>query len=519
MAALPDVESVSCYMELTDSSASTGLHRKLDGADTKRGDAGTASLWTPETVAIPVTYIYTGLLVSLPAAYIEYFPRVLGASDAQLSTIAIVRGLPWTFKALFGILPDRVPVWGLRFKPYLLLGCFTSSLFHLFLGLYSDALTVVSFTLLLLGAMAGIVMADVMADALVANRVLRKLELFPGHAQSTVYMCRFISEMIGFWSGALVSNSSSWGAGLSMRELFLLVALFPLFTVVPCIWYMHEPLVTTVLPLRAQVEQLGVMLQRRATWQPVSFLVLFNVCLVHNSAWGNYLKVAYDFDAFQYGALLAIGASVTFAAILLYRRCVMGKLENAWQWLYFVTGAVVAVFSLLNVLLVLGVNDAIGLPPFWFALGDTAVIAFAKGFQYLPLAVIFVSVCPEGQEGVAFALLTSMVNVAQAFANTVSNMLLAIWPVELQDLERGEFDGVWKLSVLTAAISLIPLVFVTTLMPRGRHDLERMKDELSPRAAWLVLTGFVVGVVWVTVLSLLAVIRPCSVLVGGRGCE
>lgn len=516
-------DPASCYVELSDTvNSSTSTHAKEAAlAHSLQGHSdASCSLWTLETVAIPVTYIYTGLLYSLPAAYIEYFPRTLGASDAQLSTIAIVRSLPWTFKVLFGIFPDSFPIYGLRFKPFLLLGCLTSAFFHIWLSVYSDSLSVPAFALLLLGAMMGIVMADVMSDALVANRVLRKLELYPGHVQSVVYMCRFVSEMVGYWVGALVSNGSHWGVGLSMSQLFGLLAIVPLTTVIPCIWLMHEPRVTltSVMPIKTQLAQLYLMLQRRATWQPVSFLAFFNAFLVHNSAWGNYLKVAFHFDAFQYGALSAVGASVTFAAILVYRHCVMGQIESPWQSLYFVTGLVVAAFSLLNVLLVFRVNETLGIAPFWFAVGDTAVVAFAKGFQYLPLAVIFVSVCPENQEGVAFALLTGMTNVAHAFANTVSNMLLLLWPVELDDLERGDFGGVWKLTILTAAISLLPLCFVTRMMPRGRKELERMKDELSPRAAQWVVTVYALGVVWVVVLSLLAVVSPCSALVGGRGC-
>lgn len=520
-------EPASCYVELCDTS-STSSHAHAKEAALSHALQGAAlspaphccSLWTLETVAIPVTYIYTGLLYSLPAAYIEFFPRTLGASDAQLSTIAVVRSLPWTFKVLFGVFPDSFPICQLRFKPYLLLGCLTSAFFHLWLSVYSDALSVPAFALLLLGAMVGIVMADVMSDALVANRVLCKLELYPGHVQSVVYMCRFMSEMVGFWAGALVSNGSHWGVGLSMSQLFGLLAVVPLLTVIPCIWLMHEPRVTvnSVMPIKTQLAQLYVMLQQRATWQPVSFLVFFNAFLVHNSSWGNYLKVAFHFDAFQYGAMLAVGASVTFAAILVYRHCIMGKIENPWQSLYFITGLIMATFSLLNVLLVLRVNESLGIAPFWFAVGDAAVVAFAKGFQYLPLAVIFVSVCPENQEGVAFALLTSMTNVAHAFANTVSNMLLGIWPVELDDLERADFAGVWKLSVLTAAISLLPLAFVTKLMPRGRKELERLKNEFSSTAARWVIGVYVAGVVWAVVLSLLAVVRPCSALVGGRGC-
>lgn len=440
------------------------IPRPWKASDLPASDA--YSLWSVESIAIPITYMYTGLLLSFPTAYMEYFPRQLGASDAQLSTLSVVRALPWTFKVVFGVLPDNFPLRGQRFKPYLLLGCAISCFFHVLLCVSSEALTVVSFTPLLLGAMVGIVMADVMSDALVAHHVLRRHEAAPGRTQSTVYMCRFLSEMVGYWSGALLSNRDQWGVGISMGQQFGFLAVFPLFTVVPSIWAMAEPSVSSVAPARQKLDGLWQMLQRRATWQPVGFLVLANSCFVHNAAWGNYLKVAFHFDAFQYGAMAAVGASVTFASIYCYREYVVPHIASPWHCVYLVTGAVVAVFSTLNVLLVLGVNDALGVSPFWFAVGDTAVVSFARGFQYLPLAVMFVAVCPENQEGVAFALLTS-INLAHAFANTISNMLLHIWPVELPDLETRDFSGVWKLSVLTSVIPLLPLLLTTRLLPRG----------------------------------------------------
>lgn len=505
--------STTCYVELKDLTCED----KRWGEGTSKGNPQ-YSLWVASTMAIPVTYIYTGLLVSFPRAYIEYFPRTVGATDAQLSTILVARSLPWAFKVCFGILPDNFPMHGHRFKPFMLIGCLTSSFFHFALYAMDDLLGVVSFTLLLLGAMIGIVMADVMSDALVANRVLTKQESYAGQVQSEVYICRFISEMIGFWGGALLSNTNEWGFGLSMSELFRLLAILPLFTVIPCICVMEEPIITKVAPLRQQLAALWLMLQRRATWQPVCFLAFFNAFLVHNSAWGNYLKVAFDFDAFEYGAMSAIGASVTFAAIYMYRYHIMERFENPWHHVYFVTGLVVALFSCLNVLLVWNVNEALGIPAFWFSVGDVAVIAFAKGFQYLPLAIMFVTVCPENQEGVAFALLTSITNLAHAFAHTISNMMLRIWPVELPDLEAHNYSGVWKLTMLTSVISLVPMLFVTRMLPRGSAELETLKRELSPRMALFVVMLYVFGFVWVFVLSLLAIVSPCYVIVGGTGC-
>ncbi|GLD95466.1 hypothetical protein PINS_up004111 [Pythium insidiosum] len=496
----------------------SSLAKKVACSSSSRHSVTAHSVWTPESIAIPVTYLCSGLLLSFPQAYVEVFPRTLQASDAQLATIKVVRFLPWSIKVLFGVLPDNFPIRQQRFKPYILLGYGMSSLFHMLLALYTESLTIVSFAVLLLGAMVGIVLSDVMSDALVASRVLQKQEAYAGQVQSTVYLCRYFSEMLGYWGGAVLSNPSDWGFGVSMSQLFAFLTLLPVLTVVPCVYLLDEPATTHVSSWRHQLETLWEMLQRRATWQPISFLALFNVMLLHNAAWGNYLGVAYHFDAFQYGALSAIAASVTFASVALYRVWIMPHFSSPWHHVYLITGCIVSLFSALNVLLVFRVNVAVGVPAFWFAVGDSAVISFAKGFQQLPLATMLVAVCPPHQEGVAFALLTSIVNLSHAFAHTISNMLLRIWPVELADLERGEFDGVWRLTLLTSAVSLLPLLVLKRLLPRGPAEQNEMKHELSPRGAKIVITLYAVGFVWVVALSLLAVAEPCNPLVGGHGC-
>ncbi|KAF4316221.1 hypothetical protein BBO99_00006395 [Phytophthora kernoviae] len=245
-------------------------------ASTFLPEQSTGSVWSLESLAIPMTYMSTGLMYSFPQATMEYFPRTLGASDAQLSTISVVRALPWTFKVFFGVLPDVFPIQGLRFTPYLFIGCITSSLFYMLLSIHSasNTLSIVSFSLLLLGATVGVVMADVMADALVAHRVLLLQQQKPQqgleskmqaqeekiqpqskgtHLQTTVYLCRFASEMVGYWVGAILSNKSRWGFGISMSEQFAFLAVVPLISVVPSLRYLYEPTEEDgVMPLKQQ---------------------------------------------------------------------------------------------------------------------------------------------------------------------------------------------------------------------------------------------------------------------------
>ncbi|OQR98605.1 folate-Biopterin Transporter (FBT) family [Achlya hypogyna] len=475
------------------------------------------SIWALKSIAIPLNYICIGFIITFPNAYIEYFPRQLQASDSQLSTIGVVRNLPWMFKVCYGVLADVFPIRGYRFKPYMVLGYLIASFFNALLA-WSASLTVVSFTLLLFGAMLGLIMTDVMADALLTSRAMTEPAAARGQVQAVIYMIRFLTEMVGYWCGSLLSNVDTWGWGLTMAEVFGLLALLPFVLALPSIYFLDEPLATNVLSVPEQALGIWRMLQLRATWQPLAFLVVYHTLHTYNAAWGNYLQVAFHFNAFQYGSMAAVGSSVGFLGVYLYRRFLLAG--GHWRFVYAFASVVIAAFSVGNLLLVFGVNDAMGLPPYWFALGDTAVQKFAVGLQYLPSAIMFVRVCPEGQEAVAFALLTGFANMSGGFASTISNALLGIWPVQLQDMQHGNMDGVWKLTLLTSLIRLLALGFIPWLVPNSIEELDSWKHPqfASRRGGLAILAVYVVGFVWVITTSIVAVVSPCNRLVGGAGC-
>nr|CCA18223.1 folateBiopterin Transporter (FBT) family putative [Albugo laibachii Nc14] len=488
--------------------------------DDAHSPASAHSMWGLDSVAIPVTYICTGLLFSVPNTSIEYFSRKMGASDSQLATINVVRALPWTIKVVFGILPDLLPISGMRFKPYMVLGYLISSFFYYVLSSYEEsALSVELFTFLLAGAMVGIVMVDVMGDALVASRVLNNQETYTGDSQSTAYLCRYLSEMVGFWWGAIMfSDTSLWSVHLSTSRIFAFLAVLPFLLAFPFLYTLVEPKVVGVSPFKDQMMQIWAVLQTGACWSVIRYIVLFNACMVHNSAWGNYLKVAYRFSAFQYGAMTAMGATVTFIAIYIHRQCLAHRVGTTLRALYVTSSIIFSVFSLCNVLLVFGWNEILHIPPFWFAMGDHIAMHCARGIQTLPQAMLFVTHCPVGQEGVSFAFLTGYSNLANLFSHTISNIFLRLWPVELDNLQAGDFDGVWKLSLLSSLISSLPLLFTHKLLPADSDQLLQLFNEHSPKRGIMMLVGFAFALVWVVVLSVLAILRPCSILVGGKGC-
>ncbi|KAL8008914.1 putative biopterin transporter family [Plasmopara halstedii] len=104
-----------------------------------------------------------------------------------------------------------------------------------------------------------------------------------------------------------------------------------------------------------------------------------------------------------YGAISGIGACVTFVAIQLYRSQIVPYLMHRGIMCFIL--------------------QELSLHSFLYLISSSSSMKFIRtGFQYLPVAQMFVAVCPMYQEGVAFALLTSITNVAQAIATTIANI-------------------------------------------------------------------------------------------------
>lgn len=64
-----------------------------------------------------------------------YMVQTLDAQPSQQNTLSILMTVPWSFKLVYGFLSDVLPIGGLRRKPYLILGYFTSSLCYVALAL------------------------------------------------------------------------------------------------------------------------------------------------------------------------------------------------------------------------------------------------------------------------------------------------------------------------------------------------------------------------------------------------
>lgn len=87
-----------------------------------------------------------------------------------------------------------------------------------------------------------------------------------------------------------------------------------------------------------------------------------------------------------------------------------------------------------------------------------------------------VNLCPEGSEGASYSLFTTFSNSAMLLAPAISTNLLGIWDVSKRALENDELSGLTKLTLLTTALKVSPILFLSWL-PQSGEDLAALSSK------------------------------------------
>jgi hypothetical protein len=114
---------------------------------------------------------------------------------------------------------------------------------------------------------------------------------------------------------------------------------------------------------------------------------------------------------------------------------------------------------------------------------------------------MMVNLVPEGIEGASYALFTTTWNAASAVSDALSTVLLGIWDVSKESLMAGDLSGLTKLTVLTTALQVTPLLFVG-FMPHSVDDLNRLKSGGNDGSSSSASSSIVGGTVYLSLVLL-----------------
>jgi len=95
--------------------------------------------------------------------------------------------------------------------------------------------------------------------------------------------------------------------------------------------------------------------------------------------------------------------------------------------------------------------------------------------------------CPEGSEGVTYALLTTISNLASAVGSDIGTAMTLIWPVDNDTIASGDYSGMLKLTILTSCLQVAPLLLVW-ILPDSKEEQRKLRDSgVTNRDAGLTL--------------------------------
>lgn len=435
-------------------------------------------------LAIPMSYFCIGIALQLlRTPLIVYFIEDLKATPAEVNVLFTVMAVPWCFKVIYGFLSDCVPISGLRRKPYFMTGWLVYIVSNLIL-MITPIPSIQLCILLVFSQTAGYMLADVMTDALIVERSRYEIESERGTMQSKGYIIRFFGSTVGACIGAVVYNKDDWSWYLPIRLVFFINAAFPIIFLLPFVPYLLE-LETNCVPKNfwLQCQDLFETAKLRSVWQPMTFVYIYNALQLTNAAWMNFLVEGLEFSAWQIGLVSIAGSIMAWFGIMTYKRFFFA---SNWRIVYFWCTTLASAIALGQLILVFGINRKLGIPDIWFSMGDDVLVEFVIAVQFLPMCIMYLGLCPPGSEGTTYAMLTTWSNLAGSLAFDISTALTVVWDVSSATIASGDFNGVWKLSLLCGVIGPVPLMLLG-LIPKNKEDQRKLQAD-NTRHHWAGVT-------------------------------
>jgi len=162
---------------------------------------------------------------------------------------------------------------------------------------------------------------------------------------------------------------------------------------------------------------------------------------------------------------------MTFAGTVAYKNFFF---KTSWRLIYMWTVGLTTFFSLLQLVLIFQLNQYLHLSNYLFSMGDDVISAYISGIQFLPVCIMYMRLCPEGAEGASYSMLTTFGNIALVCSSNVGNLLANVWDVSNDAMKSHDISGLWKLSLLTSCLAILPLSLLF-LLPHSAEE----QDELS----------------------------------------
>ena len=404
-----------------------------------------------------LVYVVEGLgqivgLISQPLNY--YLKEVQGWTPVQVTAFITIFNLPWIIKPVYGLISDFVPLFGYRRKSYLIIANVAA------IGGYFwiTRLTAPSdlAIALMLTAYAMAISSTLCGGVLVENgQRLNESGTFVNQQWLWFNIAAMAAAVIG---GELVQHLAPTSA---LHIAAAIVAVAPFAVIIGTVLLIPEQKTSiNVQGMKDTLHGLVSTFKRRELWVVAAFIFLYYFSPGLSTPLYYHMTDELKFSQAYIGVLGSISSAGWVVGALLYRRFFGDLVLRRLLYLSIALGTVTtAAFLLLS-------NEI-----------AAAVIYFCSGFSAMLATVATVTLaadfCPPRAEGFSFAVLMSIINLANTLADNVGSFLYS----------HLFHNTLPPLVLISAAFTAFAFVLVPLLRLGDKRQGEPVKPIVEPPTA------------------------------------
>ena len=388
--------------------ASKGINERSDSAPAMapHADANTSTV-QHLLIFFALVYVVEGLgqivgLISQPLNY--YLKEVHGWNPLQVTAFITVFNLPWIIKPIYGLVSDFVPLFGYRRKSYLIIANIAASAGYLWAtqlnapGDLAFALMLTAYAMAISSTLCGAVLVE-------NGQRLHESGTFVNQQWLWFNIAAMIAAIAG---GQLVQHLAPSNA---LHAAAAIIAVAPCAVIVGALFLVPEKKTRIDLAgMKNTLRGLSAAFRRRELWLVAMFIFLYYFSPGLSTPLYYHMTDNLGFSQAYIGILGSITAAGWVVGALLYRRF-FGNLTLK---------------SLLNLSIAIGTAAGLAYLLFWNETA-AAIISFFAGFAAMLATVATLTLaadfCPPRAEGFSFAVLMSIINLANTLADNVGSFL------------------------------------------------------------------------------------------------
>jgi MFS family permease len=347
----------------------------------------------------------TGQIVGLIYQPLNYYLKeVQGWTPVQVTAFITLFNLPWIIKPLYGLVSDFVPLFGYRRKSYLILVNVAAIGGYLWVTQISAASDLAFALMLTAYAMA--ISSTLCGAVLVENgQRLKESGTFVNQQWLWFNIAAMVAAIAG---GQLVQRLAPAHA---LHAAAAIIAVAPFAVIAGTVFLVPEKKTPADLAaMRNTLRGLLTAFRRRELWIVAMFIFLYYFSPGLSTPLYYHMTDDLRFSQAYIGVLGSISAAGWVVGALLYRRF-FGSLTLK---------------NLLNLSIGLGTVAGLGYLFFWNETA-AAIISFCGGFAAMLTTVATLTLaadyCPPRAEGFSFAVLMSIINLANTLADNIGSFL------------------------------------------------------------------------------------------------